>query len=132
MQRKDKYKIVDALRGKKSELTTTASSDRDLATCSLQIKIMVHYNANGSDYCIAPEAFRENYNGNMYAKDDYLDQPLVKLAQKFGYDTIILEREVGEYNIITEVIDCRIENNYNPDTKFPLIWTQSKGFIKLI
>jgi len=38
---------------------------------------------------------------------DYLDQPLCIAAKKVGIDTIILQREIGNRRVITEIIDMR-------------------------
>lgn len=133
--------IIHRLKETKDELTTIMTSEDELSKYTLPIKIIIEYNAAGTEYYVGSDSFRENYNGNMYAKGDYLDQSLVSLAQQYNYDTILLQREVGEYNIVTEIVDCRpnfghniyefTDNQFINKTqiiyKFPLIWTNSKG-----
>lgn len=43
----------------------------------------------------------------LYAKEDFLDQPICELAKKAGYDILILEKMVGSHQIVTEVLDVR-------------------------
>lgn len=38
---------------------------------------------------------------------DFTDQPLCKLARMCGFDTLVLQREVGERRVVTEVLDTR-------------------------
>ena len=80
------------------------------------------------------------YHEKLFGKSDILDQPLVEYGKKCGYDTIILQQEIGSNNIITEVIDLRPRNITNivslndqyidvSSTKHPLIWTPEIGVI---
>ena len=43
----------------------------------------------------------------MYAEEDSLDQDLCVLADRAGYDVVILESMVGRYQVVTEVLDTR-------------------------
>lgn len=44
---------------------------------------------------------------DLYALEDYLDQPLCNSAAAAGYDVVILENMVGKYQVVTEVLDTR-------------------------
>jgi hypothetical protein len=131
-----KERILFQLSETKEELTTILYSEEDVAKYRIRTLVPVNYNILGEPQSIGRNSLTENYNGNLYGKSDYLDQPLVELARRFGVDTIILQREIGEYNIVTEVLDCREDTNniskIPEDTtiyKYPLIWTDSKGLL---
>lgn len=52
----------------------------------------------------------KHYAGNyldLYALEDWLDQPLCNAASYAGYDVVILENMVGRYQVVTEVLDTR-------------------------
>ena len=75
-----------------------------------------------------------NYIGEeMVGNFDYLDIYIYKLAREKGYDTIIFQREPGEYRAVTEIYDLRdrqdsfkcIIDGLNwkiPETNHPTIW----------
>jgi hypothetical protein len=85
----------------------------------------------------------ESYNDIVFGKSDILDQPLVKYGRKCGYDTIILQREVGSYRVVTEVLDLRTRDtinvvylgdeyiNFSDTKKYPLIWTLEDGIVRV-
>lgn len=128
--------LLYALSETKKELIRVFNTEEELSEPTFKIKMMVHYDAAGRNPQLHPDStFSEEYNGNIFSKADYLDQPLVYFASKFGYDSIILQREVGEYNIVSEVLDCRhdagnhiykLGSNSPKNYKYPYIWTQSK------
>lgn len=47
------------------------------------------------------------HHENMYAKEDFLDQPLCKLAESLGYEVVLLTTMTGWNRIVTEVLDTR-------------------------
>lgn len=56
---------------------------------------------------------------DLYAAEDYLDQPLCSMAAKAGYDIVILENMVGSFQVVTEVLDVRSRK----DSFLSLIYT---------
>lgn len=131
-------RIIFQLSTTQKELTSVITTELELDEYTIPILTIVKYYINGKPFVDDNnQTFIENYNGNLFAKADYLDQPIIFLARKYGYDCIILQREIGEYNIITEVVDCR-ENTNNisriiPNAKtykHPLVWTPDKQFSK--
>lgn len=44
---------------------------------------------------------------DLYAAEDYLDQPLCVTAREMGHDIVVLEAMVGAFQIVTEVLDTR-------------------------
>lgn len=47
------------------------------------------------------------FTSGLYAAEDNFDQPLCLAATKAGYDLLIFTRMVGQYQIVTEVLDVR-------------------------
>ena len=55
-------------------------------------------------------SFGKHYAGNylqLYAAEDYLDQPLCLAAKENDIDIIILENMIGSFQIVTEILDTR-------------------------
>lgn len=55
-------------------------------------------------------SFEKHYAGeyfDLYAAEDYLDQPLCLAAKEDGLDIVILENMVGSFQVVTEVLDTR-------------------------
>ena len=131
-----KETFLQRLTKTRQELTTIMHKEDEIDNYQIEVISVLNYNILGEPY-VKQASFIENYNGNLFGKSDYLDQPLVQLARRFGYDTIILQREIGEYNIVTEVLDCRnlgvvnISEISANQTKYryPLIWTPDKGLL---
>lgn len=80
------------------------------------------------------------YIGDKYvSKTDQLDQIICKEASRQGYDTIVLQREVGETRVVSEVLDTRDGNHLcsgwevdlRPSKKYPAIWFVDQGFVSL-
>jgi hypothetical protein len=44
---------------------------------------------------------------NVYAEQDFLDQPLCRAASEQGYDVILLTHMVGSRQVVSEVLDTR-------------------------
>lgn len=80
----------------------------------------------------------------LIACHDDLDQIICILARELNYDTIIIDREWGAFNVLTEIIDIRMsyektQTNYLcqvKDYKFlsgrddsPYLWFKDKGTI---
>lgn len=131
--------LLYALSETKTELMRVFNTEEELSLPTFKMKMMVYYDAAGTNPQFDPEStFSEEYNGNVFSKSDYMDQPLVYFSRKYGYDTIVLQREVGEYNIVSEVLDCRptagdhiynFGNSSPKNYKYPYIWTESKSLI---
>lgn len=103
---------------------------------------------NGSINSVYKELYNlrkhSKYQGNrMLGEFDYLDQPICKLANEQGYDTIILQREPGETRAVTEILDvrsrresyqniCKTNIKFDiPTTQHPTIWYRNDGFLVL-
>jgi hypothetical protein len=84
----------------------------------------------------------EYYGNIFYAILDDLDQIICDLARHKGYDTIILQREPGNYRAVTEILDTRqrpnsflslCRHNNGPfsslNSKYPTIWYPSYGYL---
>lgn len=82
------------------------------------------------------------YHGDwMLGGFDYLDQKICKLANKQGYDTVLLQREPGEKRAVTEILDVRsrkdsyasiCKEKFNLptwETNYPTIWFSNYGFM---
>jgi hypothetical protein len=126
--------VVGYLNLTKQYLYYITENDQELNHVSNGMNSVISFNPAGtkSKWTFS---FSDEYNGNLLGHSDYLDQLLVQNAIKHCYDTILLQREVGERNIITEIISCTkskifssTEIKYNPSSKFPYIWTPEKGF----
>lgn len=67
---------------------------------------------------------------------DHLDQQICILAKQLGYDTVILQREAGNRQVNTEILDTRLDsynylcksNKNNKFIKFNTIWFSDLGF----
>lgn len=86
----------------------------------------------------------DNYIGDEIIGDfDYLDEHICEMARQQGYDTVLLQREPGEYRAVTEIYDVRLREvslqnickdtlEWNiPKTKYPAIWFSTYGFVEL-
>ncbi len=63
---------------------------------------------------------RSNFKFELSAGGhDFLDQYICVLAEAAGYDSVILQREVGEYRVVTEIMDTR-QDSYSHLYKVPL------------
>lgn len=84
----------------------------------------------------------KNYIGVKFVGHfDDLDQSICQLAQKAGYDTVLLQREPGEERTVTEILDVRtrIESYASlcrekfriqtHTTSYPTIWFSEYGFM---
>lgn len=61
-------------------------------------------------YKLEKEAYIKRYAGThlgFYAIEDIYDQAICILGARAGYDVIILERMVGSYQVVTEILDTR-------------------------
>ena len=78
-----------------------------------------------------------------YGKTDYLDQSICVLAREKGYNTVILQREIGERRVVTEILDTRsraesyknictgYEVDLNSSKAYPAIWFTEQGFVNI-
>lgn len=72
---------------------------------------------------------------------DYIDQVICRYARQLGIDTLIIQREIGEYRAVTEILDTRSDSYsrlvrvegtqdwYKPSSRYPTIWFTDQGFI---
>jgi len=55
-----------------------------------------------------PWSFCEGrYASEFYAAEDGLDQALARLGQALGYDVLIIEKGLGRYRLVKEILDTR-------------------------
>lgn len=63
------------------------------------------------DYAYVEHSQKKVYfESSLYAYEDDLDQPLCKAAAELGYDLVILTHMVGSYQVVTEVLDTRLDS----------------------
>lgn len=76
-----------------------------------------------NSYLISPGNGDQEYQGNrIFAILDDLDQIICQLAHRTGYSTVILQREPGQYRVVTEILDSRSRReSYNSICEPPLI-----------
>lgn len=60
------------------------------------------------------------FDANLYALEDYLDQPLCNLASFMGIEILIFYDMVGSSQIVTEVLDSRSREKSLANLHFPL------------
>ncbi len=72
---------------------------------------------------------------------DYLDQDICHSARQFGFDTVVLQHEVGGHDSVTEIIHTRenfedflyefkdVETDLLPQTMYPKIWLPTENGI---
>lgn len=97
------------------------------------------------DYMTVPvNVLLEDHYGTYYGSIivgnfDTLDQPICVMARGLGYDTVLLQREPGEYRIVTEILDTRLESRlcrdvpcqtFSQGSSYPTIWTPETGFLE--
>lgn len=49
----------------------------------------------------------EGWIYSLYGVEDYLDQDLVRVGKEKGYDILIFDNMVGQFQVTSEVVDCR-------------------------
>ena len=94
-------------------------------------------------YNILYETKNTYIGGKIMGTFDGLDYDICKLAREQDYDTVLLQREPGEYRTVTEIYDVRPRNesfnnickntlNWNiKETKYPAIWFSEYDFVKI-
>ena len=109
-----------------------------------EIKMHLFPNSTNLLYEILAESKEEIYVGKEIVGDfDYLDRYICGLARELNYDTILLQREPGEYRAVTEIYDirprdesfnsiCKNKLNWSiSNTNYPAIWFSDYGFVEL-
>ncbi len=95
-----------------------------------------HFNNFLHEKCIPlfyPTEKIKELEGDGVADFDFLDQDICKIARKLGFDTVILQHEIGSHDAVTEIIHTGnykedlyeindIKMKFKPQTIYPKIW----------
>lgn len=126
------------LRSSRNFLTTIAQKEADL-TGPIGMRTRISRRLNGTGNFNPEDTYELQH---LYAQADFMDQSLCRLAQYFGYDTVLLQREVGKERVVSEILDTRprevsyksfrfVDNpTYRFNTVVPTIWTPDLGYSK--
>jgi hypothetical protein len=129
--------LINKLRSNMSYLSEIGSSISDLSDIQCDDIVTVKIDALGKNVPI-----QENRLATLFSKADFMDQQICRLARHFGFDTVILQREIGEKRIVTEVLDtrnrevsyqsfCRLRDNLMlANESAPTVWTTDLNFVK--
>lgn len=104
-----------------------------------------NFNSKWHNKCIPlfyPTDKQKDLFGNGVADFDFLDQDICKLGLKLGFDTIILQHEIGNHDSVTEIIHTNaykdnlyeinnVKISLKQQTIYPKIWfPKENGLLK--
>lgn len=137
--------------------TTIISSEADVNDPKYIIDVSPHEEPEESEESDEPEesskplttiinTLFEDVNTGEYSPIfvsavDFTDQYICSQARELGYDTVLLQREIGETRVVTEILDVRSRDESYQNickekfnlpthkTRYPAIWFPEYGFM---